>query len=352
MPPHRVVTVAQDGSVLLDVAIPVHVFDYHGDGRYRHALAGTGRRTIRTSTGLPLATQGGLGLLRNAETIVIPGYVDVERRRPPEPLLRAVRAAAARGVRLVSICTGAFTLAWAGVLDGRRVTTHWAACDALARMFPQVQVDPGVLYIDDGDVLTSAGVAAGLDLCLHVVRSDHGVAVATEIARRTVVAPHRDGGQAQFIQHALPGPDPCMSVEPMMAWALEHLDQQIDLQRMAGVARMSVRTLNRRFRDEAGTTPLQWVLGQRVARAQALLETTTLTIDTVAHRCGFTDAPTLRRHFAARVGTAPSAYRAAFSSRPAATATKPARTHALRVPGSGAVHAPGRDGPREQSIRP
>jgi AraC family transcriptional regulator, transcriptional activator FtrA len=334
MPPHRVVTVAQKGAVLLDVAIPVHVFDYHGDGRYRHALAGTGRRTIRTSTGLPLATQGGLGLLRNAGTIVIPGYVDVERRRPPEPLLRAVRAAAARGVRLVSICTGAFTLAWAGVLDGRRVTTHWAACDALARMFPKVHVDPGVLYIDDGDVLTSAGVAAGLDLCLHVVRSDHGVAVATEIARRTVVAPHRDGGQAQFIQHALPEPDACVSVEPMMAWALEHLDQQIDLQRMAGVARMSIRTLNRRFRDEAGTTPLQWVLGQRVARAQALLETTTLTIDTVAHRCGFTDAPTLRRHFAPRVGTTPSAYRAAFSSRPAATATKPARTRALLVPAS------------------
>jgi AraC family transcriptional regulator, transcriptional activator FtrA len=320
MPRHRVVTVAQDGAVLLDVAIPVHVFDYHGDGRYRHALAGTrGRTAIRSSTGLPLATQGGLGLLRHADTIVIPGYVDVERRRPPEALLRAVRAAGARGARLVSICTGAFTLAWAGVLDGRRVTTHWAACDALASMFPAVRVDPGVLFIDDGDVLTSAGVAAGLDLCLHVVRCDHGAAVATEIARRTVVAPHREGGQAQFIQHALPEPEAGISVEPMMEWALEHLDQRLDLHRLAAAARMSVRTLNRRFRDEAGTTPLQWLLGQRIARAQALLETTSLTVDTVAHRCGFTDAPTLRRHFTPRIGTTPSAYRAAFATTPAAT---------------------------------
>jgi AraC family transcriptional activator FtrA len=317
-----VVTVAQDGAVLLDVAIPVHVFDHHGDDRYRHALAGTRGRTIRTSTGLPLATQGGIGLLRNAETIVIPGYIDVERRRPPDALLRAVRAAAARGVRLISICTGAFTLAWAGVLDGRRATTHWVACDALARMFPAVRVDPGVLFIDDGDVLTSAGVAAGLDLCLHVVRSDHGAAVATEIARRTVMAPHRDGGQAQFIHHAIPEPEAGISVEPMMEWALEHLDQRVDLHQMAAAARMSVRTLNRRFRDETGTTPLQWLLGQRIARAQALLETTILTVDTVAHRCGFTDAPTLRRHFVPRVGTTPSAYRAAFSNRPTAAATR------------------------------
>jgi AraC family transcriptional regulator, transcriptional activator FtrA len=322
MPRHRVVTVAQDGAVLLDVAIPVHVFDYHGDGRYRHALAGTSGRMVCSSTGLPLATQGELGLLRNAETIVIPGYVDVETRRPPEALLQAVRAAATRGARLVSICTGAFTLAWAGVLDGRRVTTHWAACDALASMFPAVRVDPGVLFIDDGDVLTSAGVAAGLDLCLHVVRTDHGAAVATEIARHTVVAPHREGGQAQFIAHALPEPEAGSSVEPMMEWALEHLDGRLDLHRLAAAARMSVRTLNRRFRDETGTTPLQWLLGQRIARAQALLETTSLTVDTVAHRCGFTDAPTLRRHFAPRVGTTPSAYRAAFATTPAPTAAR------------------------------
>jgi transcriptional regulator GlxA family with amidase domain len=216
----------------------------------------------------------------------------------------------------VSICTGAFTLAWAGLLDGRRATTHWTVCDVLARTFPAVEVDPGVLYIDDGNVLTSAGVAAGLDLCLHVVRTDHGANVASEIARHTVVAPHRDGGQAQFIHQPVPESDPGLSVTPTMAWALDHLDERINLHRMASVARMSVRTLSRRFREEAGTTPLQWLLSQRVAHAQELLETTTLTVDSVAHRCGFPDAPTLRRNFASRVGTSPSAYRAAFSTRP------------------------------------
>jgi transcriptional regulator GlxA family with amidase domain len=315
MPRHRVVTVAQDGAVLLDVAIPVHVFDYHGDGRYRHALAGTRGTTIRTSTGLPLAPQGGLGLLHDAETIVIPGYVDVERR-PPDALLRAIRDAAGRGVRLVSICTGAFTLAWAGLLDGRRASTHWAVCDTFARMFPAVELDPGVLYIDGGDVLTSAGVAAGLDLCLHVVRTDYGAAVATEIARHSVVAPHRDGGQAQFIHQPLPDWDRGFSVAPTMVWALDHLDERLDLRRLASVARMSVRTLSRRFREETGTTPLQWLLCQRVARAQEMLETTALTVDSVAHRSGFPDAPTLRRHFLRRVGTTPSAYRAAFSAGP------------------------------------
>src|SRR5213083_1049194 len=151
MAPHRVVTVAQDGALLLDVAIPVHVFDYHGGDRYRHTLAGTGGRRVRTSTGLPLATQGGVRLLRDADTIVVPGYVGVERR-PPDALLRALREAAGRGVRLVSICTGAFTLAWAGLLDGRRVTTHWSVCQVLEDLFPSVRVDPSVLYIDDGDV--------------------------------------------------------------------------------------------------------------------------------------------------------------------------------------------------------
>ena len=315
MGPHRVVTVAQEGAVLLDVAIPVHVFDYEGGGRYCHRLAGTEGGCVRSSTGLPIATQGGLGLLRGADTIVVPGYVEIDRR-PPEALLGALRGAARRGVRIVSICTGAFTLAWAGLLDGRRATTHWASCHHLARMFPLVEVDPGVLYIDDGDVMTSAGVAAGLDLCLHVVRNDHGATVAKQIARRTVVAPHRDGGQAQFVLHPVADPDQGSSVASTMAWALDHLDERLTLGRMASVARMSVRTLSRRFREEGGTTPLQWVLSQRVVRAQELLETTRLTVESVAHRTGFRDAPTLRRHFVARVGTTPNEYREAFGARP------------------------------------
>jgi AraC family transcriptional activator FtrA len=317
MPAHHVVTVAQDGVLLLDVAIPVHVFDYHGDGRYRHSLAGINGRTVRTSTGLSLATQGGLQALRQADTIVIPGYVDV-RSRPSEALLRSLRGAAGRGVRLVSICTGAFTLGWAGLLDGRRVTTHWSVCDVLAGMFPTVQVDPGVLYVDDGDVLTSAGVAAGLDLCLYVVGKDHGAAVAAEIARHTVIAPHRDGGQAQFINPPLHEAGNQSSVSPIMAWALEHLNQRLTLPRLAEAARMSSRNLSRRFRQETGTTPLQWLIAQRVEYARTLLETTALTVETIAHRCGFNDAPTLRRHFIRRVGTTPRAYRMAFSLGPSA----------------------------------
>ncbi len=315
MPIHRVVTVAQDGAVLLDVAIPVHVFGHHGEGRYQHTLVAAGRRTVRTSTGLPLATEGGLGLLEEADTIVVTGYVDV-RRRPSPALLRALREAAARRVRLLSICTGAFTLAWAGLLDGRRATTHWSVGGVMADMFPCVRVDPRVLYIDEGDVLTSAGVAAGLDLCLHVVRSDHGAAVAAEIARYTVVAPHREGGQAQFIVQPVSEPDAETSVAPTMAWAVDHLDQGLDVPGLASMARMSVRNFSRRFRDETGATPLQWLLAQRVTRARELLETTGLTVETVAHRCGFADAPTLRRHFVRRTGTTPRAYRTAFSRNP------------------------------------
>jgi len=314
MGPHRVVTVAQEGAVLLDVAIPVHVFDYEGHGRYHHRLAGTDGGCVRSSTGLPIATQGGLGLLRSADTIVVPGYVEIDRR-PPEALLEALRSAACRGARILSICTGAFTLAWAGLLDGRRATTHWPSCHHLARMFPLVEVDPSVLYIDDGDVLTSAGASAGLDLCLHVIRNDHGAAVAKQMARRIVVAPQRDGGHTQSVLHPVADPERGSPVASTMAWALDHLHERLTLARMASVARMSVRTLSRRFREECGTTPLQWVLSQRVARAQELLETTRLTVESVAHRTGFRDAPTLRRHFVARLDTTPNEYRVAFGAR-------------------------------------
>jgi AraC family transcriptional regulator, transcriptional activator FtrA len=312
---HQVVAVALDGCVLLDVAIPVHVFGYHGAGLYRFTLAGHHRGPVRTSTGVVLQAEAGLRALTTADTVVVPGYVGV-LRPPPAPVLASLRAAAARGARVLSICTGAFALAYAGLLDGRCATTHWAAAAQLADRFPQVSVDAGVLYVDDGAILTSAGVAAGLDLCLHVVRRDHGAAVAASIARHTVVAPHRDGSQAQFIEQPIPAAEPGGTWLPAtLSWALDHLHEPLDLARLARTAGVSPRTFARRFRAETGTTPLQWVLAQRVLLARQLLEQTDLPIEQVAHACGFSTAPHLRRHFTRATGTTPTAYRRAFTLR-------------------------------------
>jgi transcriptional regulator GlxA family with amidase domain len=316
MAAHHVVAVAIDGAVLLDVAIAVHVFGYHGDDLYRFTLAGFQQGPVRTSTGVLLQADAGLSALATADTVVVPGYVDV-LRPPPEPVLASLRAAAARGARMISICTGAFALAYAGLLDGRRATTHWANAAQLADQFPAVAVDPSVLYVDDGAVLTSAGVAAGLDLCLHVVRRDHGATAAARIARQTVVAPYRDGDQAQFIEQ--PIPDPGRGGTSSLAtrsWALEHLHERLDLARLARHAGVSPRTFARHFHADTGTTPLQWVLRQRVLLARELLEQTDLPIEAVAHACGFSSAPGLRRHFTRVTGTTPSAYRRAFSLRP------------------------------------
>jgi AraC family transcriptional regulator, transcriptional activator FtrA len=302
------------GCLLLDVAIPAHVFGHHGQERYRFTLAGCRPGPVATSTGVLLRAEAGLEVLAAADTIVIAGYEDV-LTPPPEPLLAALRAAAARGTRLVSICTGAFALAWAGLLDGRRATTHWRCTGQLAARFPAVSVDPGVLYIDDGDILTSAGVAAGLDLCLHVVRQDHGAAAAASIARWTVVAPHRDGGQAQFIERPIARPDDSAPPSATRTWALEHLGERLDLARLADHACMSPRTFSRRFRAETGTTPLQWLLSQRVTRGLQLLEHTALPVTAVAHACGFTDTATFRRHLGRATGITPAAYRRAFQSR-------------------------------------
>ncbi len=311
---HHVVTLLLDDCVLLDVAIPVHVFGYHGAGRYRFTLAGQRRGPVRTSTGVVLQAEAGLHALSTADTIVAPGYVGV-LRPPPPPVLASLRAAAARGARVLSICTGAFALAHAGLLDGRRATTHWAAAAQLADRFPGVTVDAGVLYVDDDTILTSAGVAAGLDLCLHVVRRDHGAAVAASIARHTVVAPHRDGDQAQFIQQPIADDRTATSLRETCTWALDHLDERLDVARLAWHAGVSPRTIARRFRAETGTTPLQWVLGQRVLRARELLEQTDLAVEDVAHACGFASAPQLRRHFTRSTGTTPTAYRRAFTLR-------------------------------------
>jgi len=272
----------------------VHVFGYHGDGRYRFTLAGYHRGPVRTSTGVVLQAEAGLRALTTADTVIMPGYEEV-LRPTPAPVLAGLRAAAGRGARLLSICTGAFALAHAGLLDGRRATTHWALAAQLAERFPAVTVDPNVLYVDDDTILTSAGVAAGLDLCLHVVRRDHGAAIAASIARHTVVAPHRDGDQAQFIEQPIVGDRTATPLRETCTWALDHLDERLDLAGLARHARVSTRTVARRFRAETGTTPLQWVLTQRVLRARELLEQTDLAVEDVAHACGFASAPQLRR---------------------------------------------------------
>jgi transcriptional regulator GlxA family with amidase domain len=296
--------------MLLDVAIPAHVFGYHGQDRYRFTLAGCRQGPIPTSTGTPLLPDAGLDALTTADTIVVAGYTGILKSPPPE-LLSALRTAAERGTRLISICTGAFALAWAGLLDGRPATTHWDSAPELAKHFPRVTVDPSVLYIDDGNILTSAGVAAGLDLCLHVVRRDHGATTAATIARHTVVPPHREGGQAQFIERPISGPDGG-SLSATRAWALEHLHEQLGLARLARHAGMSPRTFSRHFRAETGTTPLQWLRTQRITRALQLLENTTLPVQTIAQACGFIDTATFRRHLHRATSTTPTAYRRAF----------------------------------------
>ena len=223
-----------------------------------------------------------------------------------------------RGTRIMSICTGAYVLAEAGLLDGHRATTHWSATEELASRFPKLDVDPDALYVDEGSILTSAGVAAGLDLSLHVVRKDHGAAVAADVAWWTVIAPHREGGQAQFIP--LPsragGSSPSDgTTEPARSWALSHLDQPISVEELAGRAAMSRRTFTRRFRSETGTTPAQWLLEQRLRAAQSLLETTYQPIEQIAQESGFGNAAALRAHFGRRLRTTPTAYRRAFADR-------------------------------------
>jgi transcriptional regulator GlxA family with amidase domain len=245
--------------------------------------------------------------------VVVPAWRD-SGDTPPEPLLEALRAAHRRGARIASLCTGAFVLAHAGLLDGKRATTHWMHAEKLAAMFPQVRVDPAVLYVDEGDVLTSAGTAAGIDLCLHMVRLDHGAEVANVYARRMVVPPHRDGGQAQYVEMPVGRTPDHDGLATTLSWALSNLDQPITVEQMAARANQSPRTFARRFRAVTGTTPLRWLLSQRVAAAQRLLETSDLPVEVVAQRCGFGAAATLRLHFGRTVGISPLAYRRTFNS--------------------------------------
>nr|WP_239080077.1 helix-turn-helix domain-containing protein [Actinoplanes brasiliensis] len=246
-----------------------------------------------------------------ADTIVVPAF-DPRRATPTlDPALAEAISLVAPGTRVMSICTGAFVLAAAGLLDGRPATTHWLLADQFSRWFPRVRLDPSVLFVDDGDVLTSAGTAAGIDLCLHVLRSDHGSSLANQVARRCVTPAWRNGGQAQYIERPVPT-QPDMSTSATRQWALENLDRPLTLADLATYAQMSRRTFTRRFHEETGDSPGRWLTRQRVVRARELLEETDLGIDQVAARAGFATATSLRQHLHAAVGVAPLAYRRTF----------------------------------------
>jgi transcriptional regulator GlxA family with amidase domain len=298
--------------VPFDLATPLEIFRRTrlGDGSAPYRLrVCAAARTVR-SADFELRLRHGLEILRRADTIVVPGVDDLDRPVPP-PLVRALRAAAARGARLASICSGAFVLAATGLLAGRRATTHWLATDELARRYPEIAVDPNVLYVDEGNLLTSAGATAGIDLCLHLVRRDFGAAVAAHAARLSVVALEREGGQAQFIVHPSP-PHDGMSLAPLLEWIEKNPQRDLSLAALARRAAMSTRTLSRRFREQTGTTPARYVARVRLLRAQQLLETSAHAVDRVASLSGFGSATSLRTTFQQHVGRSPKAYRRAF----------------------------------------
>jgi transcriptional regulator GlxA family with amidase domain len=307
---HRIAVLALDQVVAFDLAIPAQIFG-HADERDRYDLCVCAERPgpVQTSNGFDVLAARGLEAVREADTVVVPGMEEPAAERPAA-VLRAIRAADARGARLVSICTGAFALAAAGVLDGRRVATHWRHAAELQALHPELEVDSNVLYVDDGRVLTSAGVAAGIDLCLHVVGRDHGAERANAIGRRMIMAPHRGGGQAQFVERPLP-PD-SGGLVATRAWMLEHLDQPLTVADMARHAVVSERSFARHFRAETGTSPLRWLHEQRVLHARRLLEESDLPVEDVAARSGFGTATTLREHFARALHSTPTAYRRAF----------------------------------------
>ena len=307
---HRVAVLALDGVVAFDLATPAQVFGSRHQRGYALELCSGAPGPVATANGFPVVAEHGLDALARADTVIVPGVDDVDGPWP-EPVLDALRAADRRGARMVSICTGAFVLAAAGLLDGRRATTHWHHARALAARHPSVTVDPDVLYVDEGRVLTSAGVAAGIDLCLHLVRRDHGAQAANAAARRMVVAPHRGGGQAQFVERPLPPSDET-SLEPTRAWALARLGEPLGVAALARHACMSPRTFARRFRAETGTTPGRWLTERRVSEARRLLECSDLPVEHVAAACGFGTAVSLREHFRRVTQTTPTQYRASF----------------------------------------
>jgi transcriptional regulator GlxA family with amidase domain len=311
---HLVAAVVFEGVSPFEFAVACEVFGIDrsadvGAPWYRFVVCAAEPSPVTAKTGFTIGTPHGLEALKRADSILIPAAGNAEHN---EALLEALRRAHKRGARIMSVCTGAFVLAAAGLLDGRRVTTHWMHAAELARRFPLVKVDPDVLYVDDGDILTSAGTAAGIDLCLHVVRLDYGAEAANIVARRMVVPPHRDGGQAQFVNQPVQNMAVDDPFTETLAWAQAHLDSDLSVNELAARSAMSPRTFARRFGDTHGTTPHQWLLRQRVLLAQRLLETTDLSIDLIATRCGVGTAANLRQHFQRIVRNTPQAYRRCF----------------------------------------
>ncbi|MFP8903613.1 GlxA family transcriptional regulator [Streptomyces atacamensis] len=315
---HRVAVLVRHGLLPIELGIPHRIMgralSAAGEPLYEVVTCTPEPGQVRTDADFAVTVEHGPEALADADTVIVPaahGEDPAYTEGRPEPAVAEALARVRPGTRTASICTGAFVLAAAGLLDGRPATTHWASCERLRRMYPAVRVDPDVLYVDDGDVLTSAGVASGIDLCLHMVRLDHGSAVANDVARRTVVPPHRDGGQAQYVRRPVPEPQ-IRTTGAARAWALSNLERPISLRELAGKEAMSVRTFTRRFREEVGTSPLRWLTRQRVERARHLLESSDLPVERVAAEAGFGTAASLRLHFQAALGVSPGAYRRTF----------------------------------------
>ncbi|MEW2176622.1 helix-turn-helix domain-containing protein [Streptomyces sp. NPDC005406] len=323
---HKVVVLALDGVYPFELGIPHRVLG-SADGRYEVLSASVDGQPVRTDSDLTVTPAHGPEVLAEADTVVIPPYAITQASAlVPDPLALAALSWIRPGTRLVSICTGAFLLAAAGLLDGRRATTHWALTEHFQELFPQVELDAGVLFVDQGDVLTSAGAASGVDICLHLVRQDHGSEVANQVARQCVVPPYRDGGQAQYIERPLPQTSGT-GTGPTRDWALRRLEQPLSLDELSAHAAMSTRTFARRFQEETGMSPGRWLTQQRLRRARHLLESSDLPVERVAHEVGFATATSLRRHLAAESGVAPAAYRRTFrASGPAASDTRKAST--------------------------
>jgi AraC family transcriptional regulator, transcriptional activator FtrA len=315
--PH-VVALAYDGLCTFEFGIAYEVFGLPrpemGEGWYRFSVAGIEPGPLRAAGGLTVSVDNGLELLNEADLIVVPGWRGISAP-VPAPLVEALRAAHRHGARVMSLCSGVAVLAAAGLLDGRKATTHWRYVDALAERYPETAFDAAVLYMDEGNTLTAAGSAAGIDLCLHVVRGDFGVEAANSVARRLVVPPHREGGQAQFIAAPVPEEREGLRLGPLIEWMRERLSEEQSIRMLAARAGMSMRTFQRRFEAATGDSVGEWLLNERLRHARDLLEKQlTASLDDIAVACGFGTLATMRHHFRKRLGTSPSAYRKSFGA--------------------------------------